>query len=144
LSALIWVAAREVVRMAVMNCPKCQGRLRVPDNIPARKVKCPACGTVFAVGGDATPAPGPGPRGGPERPAKPSDLLSRQGQDYEVLDDEPPPTPRRPRDDRDDDFDDRPRRRRRPDYDDYEDDYDDRPRRRDDRPGRPSRQLDPG
>jgi hypothetical protein len=33
--------------MPVISCPSCQGKLRFPDDSPARRVKCPNCGHVF-------------------------------------------------------------------------------------------------
>jgi predicted Zn finger-like uncharacterized protein len=32
-----------------MTCPKCSGKLRVPDDLAGKKVKCPKCATVLPV-----------------------------------------------------------------------------------------------
>ena len=33
--------------MPIITCPKCQGKLRFPDDSPPRRVKCPTCGHTF-------------------------------------------------------------------------------------------------
>src|SRR5437667_10109585 len=43
------------------NCPKCERRLRVPEDLIGQQVKCPSCENVFTAtaGGEATPPPLP-------------------------------------------------------------------------------------
>ena len=33
----------------LMNCPQCERRLRVPDQLRGQSVKCPTCGTIFTA-----------------------------------------------------------------------------------------------
>src|SRR5437899_1747347 len=33
----------------IVNCPSCEGKLRVPDDLLGRLVKCPTCGTNFTA-----------------------------------------------------------------------------------------------
>src|SRR5262245_41841356 len=40
-----------------IDCPKCQRKLRVPDELIGQAVQCPTCGAMFT----ATTAPSPGP-----------------------------------------------------------------------------------
>jgi predicted Zn finger-like uncharacterized protein len=37
----------------LMNCPQCERRVRVPDELRGRSVKCPTCGTVFTAPSEA-------------------------------------------------------------------------------------------
>jgi predicted Zn finger-like uncharacterized protein len=74
------------------NCPGCGAKVRVPESLLGKSVKCPKCQSVFTA---ENPEPG----------------------FEEVAEDEPRPRRRRPApdeeyDDRGDDYDDRPRRRR--------------------------------
>ncbi len=92
----------------VVNCPKCERKLRVPEELLGKKVKCPTCSETFtataaAGGGEAPPAPVEEPA--PRRP---------RDEDFEDLD---RPSRRPPRRDDDRDLDEpRPRRRPRGDY----------------------------
>jgi predicted Zn finger-like uncharacterized protein len=90
----------------IVNCPQCDRKLRVPDELLGKKVKCPTCGNTFnAEVEELSPAPPPAPRPEPRSPLG------------------PPPGARRPREYDEDDEDDeedqrkaalgRPRRRRR-------------------------------
>lgn len=112
--------------MPVITCPKCQGKLRFPDDSPARRVKCPTCGNVF-MSTDGIDPKDPTVRA-TDRPDLPKARDSRGEFDLPMDDD------RRSRR-RDDDDDDR-RSRRRDEDDDRRsrrrDDDDDRDRRRDD------------
>jgi len=46
----------------IVNCPACDRKLRVPDDLIGQLVKCPTCGTTFtAAVADTPPAPGPPP-----------------------------------------------------------------------------------
>lgn len=90
--------------MAIVECPNCQGKLRLPDDSSPRRVKCPTCGRVFSAAAE----PGPSRR-------SPDSRADRRRDDEDDR-------PRRRR--LDDEDDDRAARRR------YDDDEDDRPRRR--------------
>jgi hypothetical protein len=115
--------------MPVITCPKCQGKLRFPDDSPPRRVKCPTCGHVFL----STEGLPPGSLAAPPPPNTAADRDKRDSRADFADDDD-----RRRR--RRDDDDDRDRRdRRRDEDDDYvrsrrrrDDDYDDGRRRRDD------------
>ncbi len=111
-----------------IQCPQCQRKLSVPDNLVGRRVKCPSCGEGFqaAQTQPRKPPPPPPKDAISSAPTKPPPLS-----DYEVID-EPEyeklrPPRRRPRDD-EEDQDDRPARSRRPRDDD--EDEDERPARR--------------
>ncbi|HZT82466.1 MAG TPA: MJ0042-type zinc finger domain-containing protein [Gemmataceae bacterium] len=97
---------------SVISCPKCERKLRVPDDLLGTDVKCPTCGETFTApttNGTAPP---------PDEPP-PARASRRTGR----MPDEERPSRRR----EDDDFpEDRPSRRRR------EDDEDRPSRRRDD------------
>lgn len=44
----------------IVNCPQCDRKLRVPDNLLGQAVKCPTCGTTFtATPSSAPPEPPP-------------------------------------------------------------------------------------
>lgn len=130
----------------LVNCPHCDKKLRVPDNLLGKAVKCPTCTKTFTAEaeGSAPPpreeeqAPAPPPRRRPveeesvedsprrRRPAdeEEEERPSRRSKARDEDDEEDRPS-RRPRA-RDDEEDDRPRRRGR----DEDDEDDDRPRRR--------------
>jgi hypothetical protein len=108
--------------MPVITCPKCKGKLRFPDDSPARRVKCPTCGNVFLS------SDGIDPNDPLAKAASRQDLPrardSRGEFDLPMDDDD------RPRRSRDDDDRGRPSRRR--DDDDDSDRGRGRSRRRDD------------
>jgi predicted Zn finger-like uncharacterized protein len=86
-----------------IHCPKCNGRLRVPEERQGRKVKCPKCQSIFT-------APEPVSEEVPPEPAA-AVLPSSPAED--AIEEEPPRR-RRARaveDEEDDEEDDRPRRR---------------------------------
>jgi hypothetical protein len=90
----------------VVNCPKCERKLRIPEELLGKKVKCPTCSETFtataAAGGAAPPPPEDEP---PPRPRPPRD------EDFQA-EDRPSRRPRRDEDiDRDRDDEPRPRRR---------------------------------
>jgi hypothetical protein len=96
------------------ECSSCGSKLKIPDNMLGRKVKCPKCGTITVVDGRDEP-PSAGVRAARDdaedlSPVR-SPAPSRRDNDYD--DDRPS---RRPRDD---DYD---KDRRRPRDDDYDDD----------------------
>ena len=39
----------------LVNCPSCNGPLRVTDELMGRKVRCPACQTIFEAAGPSAP-----------------------------------------------------------------------------------------
>ena len=45
----------------VTSCPQCQRKLRVPDELLGKKVKCPGCGLTFTAMADSPGAPPPSP-----------------------------------------------------------------------------------
>lgn len=55
--------------MAPLNCPSCQRKLQVPEAARGRKIKCPACATVFTALAAAAPSPPPPKRPTAARPA---------------------------------------------------------------------------
>jgi predicted Zn finger-like uncharacterized protein len=115
----------------LVSCPECQRKLRVPEDLLHKLVKCPTCGQTFTADPAALPPPPPPPE---DRPARPSKVSRDDDEDEEDDEDRSRRRRRSSRRDRDDeDDDDRPRRRRSRfsrDDDDVDDDDDDRPRRR--------------
>jgi hypothetical protein len=105
----------------IITCPDCDRKLRVPDNLLGKKVKCPGCSVMFTAGAGGAPS-----------------KVSRPAPPPEERIEEPPEERRRDSVVRRDDYDDRRSRRRDDDYDDRrsrrrDDDYDDDRRfRRDD------------
>jgi predicted Zn finger-like uncharacterized protein len=81
----------------IVDCPECNGRFKVRDELAGRRVKCPKCGDTVTVPDEEEPAVA----AGPPRRSRPR----AADDDYE--DDRP--RRRRPRDDDDDDDYDRPR-----------------------------------
>src|SRR6266567_2368971 len=59
----------------IVDCPSCDRKLRVPDELLGEKVKCPTCGGTFdaVLPGSAAPAPPPPapPAPAPEKGASP-------------------------------------------------------------------------
>ena len=113
--------------MPIITCPKCQGKLRFPDDTPARRVKCPTCGNVFMSTEGADPS-----TASPTAPPKPADSRSEFTSDGDRS---------RRRRDEDDDRD-RDRRSRRRNDDDDDRDRDRRSRRRNDDDDRRPRRRD--
>ncbi len=113
----------------VVSCPDCQRKLRVPNELVGKLVKCPTCGQTFTAD-PAAQAPPPPPPSPVEEKAPRTSKVSRDE------DDEDDERSRRPRcalrrdDDDDDDDDDDRRRRRRSRSARDDDDDDDRGRRR--------------
>jgi hypothetical protein len=56
----------------VVDCPQCQRKLQVPENLIGKKVKCPTCGTMFTA--DVGAPPPPPPREEERRPSRRDDL----------------------------------------------------------------------
>jgi predicted Zn finger-like uncharacterized protein len=114
----------------LVSCPDCQRKLRVPDELVGKLVKCPTCGQTFTAD-PATQAPPPDPPSNRTDKVTRTSKVARDREEDDEDDDRPRRRSRSDRDDGDED-DDRPRRRRsrysRDDDDD--DDEDDRRRRR--------------
>jgi predicted Zn finger-like uncharacterized protein len=94
----------------VIECPKCGGKLRVPDEMAGKRVKCPKCAETFTAGGGKSEPPP-----SEEKPAKKTSSISERLSDMQKK------APRRSeRAEREDDYeeDERPRRRSRRDEDD--------------------------
>jgi hypothetical protein len=106
----------------IIACPDCDKKLRVPDGLLGKKVRCPGCGGMFlaTAGGVTGPVTDEPPSPQARRPARPSRS--------EAIEEKPRAPARRPsappRDDEDED--DRPRSRRR----EEEEEDEDHPRRR--------------
>src|SRR5262245_41781377 len=73
----------------LLDCPSCQRKLRVPDNLFGQTVKCPTCGETFTATGST--AAGDGASGETYRPADEGARVERRPPAY-----------------RDDDYDDDP------------------------------------
>ncbi|HEV3082162.1 MAG TPA: MJ0042-type zinc finger domain-containing protein [Gemmataceae bacterium] len=124
----------------LIQCPSCDRKLRVPDNLIGKKVKCPSCSKTFVAAAAEEDLP-TAPLLEEEEPPKavrrkPPALPPPEDEGIE----EPPSRPRRrpapPPEDEDEeemqeeDEETRPRRRRRPLAEEYaEEEEDDRPRR---------------
>lgn len=66
----------------IVDCPSCNRKLRVPDDLLGRNVKCPTCGTTFQANAASEPTlPTPTPTFEPAKPPAPPPLP------------EPPPSP---------------------------------------------------
>jgi len=76
----------------IVQCPACGRKLRVPDELLGKKVKCPGCGGTF-TGEDRTspPAPSAEPKAESKPPA-PSGIAGLDDLNLE-LDEEPAPPP---------------------------------------------------
>lgn len=90
----------------IISCPDCSRKLRVPDNLLGKQVKCPSCGKTFtAEATDASEDPadsmppeqpireGPSRSGSRQRPAEPEEDDDR----FEEADDRDEPRRRRRR-----------------------------------------------
>jgi len=115
----------------MISCPSCKARLKAPENLIGKTVKCPQCQTAIAVKALAdSPAAAP-----PRQAAKPP-RKTEPDETFEDLDERPArkPAARKPRDEDDDDFTEAPPKKgkgRAPadDFDDLGDDTDDQPRK---------------
>jgi hypothetical protein len=141
----------------VVNCTKCQKKLKIPDELLGKKVKCPTCSAVFtaeASEGVAEDKPAPKPAAkkppvedkdddvpAPKAKRKPVDEddedegvsskpSKRKAAADEDDEDEPPKKSSKRKVDDDDDDDDAPKKKSKRRGDDDDDDDDDRPSRR--------------
>jgi len=105
----------------IIQCSACQRRLKVPENVVGKAVKCPICGAQFtatAAEGDSAPPPLPPAddegiqREAPPLPPAKTTLPPLSRRKPEPPDDDEASPRRSRRYDEDDDDDDRPRRRR--------------------------------
>lgn len=84
----------------ILDCPSCQRKLRVPDNLFGQTVKCPTCGEMFTATGSAPTASENAPAAGePFRPAAEGARAERRPSSYrdDDYDDDPEYGERRPR-----------------------------------------------
>jgi hypothetical protein len=134
----------------IIACPQCKGKLKLPEALLGKKVRCPDCKNTFVAGASApvaAPPPLPQFKQGVAAPPirkpapPPAEVLEIDADDL-IVEEEAPrsrgssgnhrrreevtdaPRPRTRRDDYDDEYD-RPRRRKRPREDDYYDDDED-------------------
>jgi predicted Zn finger-like uncharacterized protein len=62
----------EVCMPAIVDCPSCNRKLRVPDELLGRNVKCPTCSTTFqASASPSSVVPPPTPPAKPQAAAEP-------------------------------------------------------------------------
>ena len=107
----------------LIQCTSCNKKLRVPDNLIGKKVKCPACGSTFMAAMEEEELPTAPlieePRPASRRPAPPP-----PDPGYEVISEEPRRRKAPPEEDDETEFEEkrtaRPRARKRPIEDDYE------------------------
>jgi len=102
----------------IINCPKCERKLRVPDNLLGQPVKCPSCGITFTGGpaDEAPPEAAPRPMTPPAMPLPPlSEPQAAPEPPRPTWDSQPPGPQREPEFARS-----RPLRDR---YDDYDDSH---------------------
>lgn len=86
----------------VIDCPSCTRKLRVPDEMLGKKVKCPQCGTTFMAAANGEPEPEePAPR----RSSSVRERPSPEGRRPAVPDEDEDRPRRRPRDEPEDDED---------------------------------------
>jgi predicted Zn finger-like uncharacterized protein len=105
-----------------ITCPSCQRRLRVPDDLLGKLVKCPSCADTFRAA-----ASEPAPAAPPAHEEEPAPPINAQG---EIIRGDVPPRSARPdRDREDDEYADRGPRRRGRDREDREE-HEDRGSRR--------------
>jgi len=110
----------------VISCPDCDRKLRVPETMLGKKVKCPGCQTIFVAkaGGDDEEEDKPAPKAASKSPSK-SPAKSN------AIEETPRKRPAPPPDEEDEEDEDRPARRKsRRDEEDEDEDEDDRPARR--------------
>lgn len=102
----------------IINCPDCDRKLRVPDELLGKKVRCPTCSVMFravAVGGQASVED---PVEEPDEEPAPRRTAAARDERYAAS-----PRSGRRRVEDEDEEDVRPRRRREVDEDDEDDDY---------------------
>jgi predicted Zn finger-like uncharacterized protein len=106
----------------VTECPECQRKLRVPDELLGKKVKCPSCGTTFAAAASEQALPtAPLQEEDTSPPARRKSAPPPEEQ-YEM--EEAPQRRRRAPEPEEDDLDEEP------DDEEEEEEYEERPRRR--------------
>src|SRR4051812_38230307 len=75
---------------AVVSCPACGSKLRLPDELPGRDVRCPRCDATFDAAAPPVGAPAAGPAEPVDGPPSPF------GDAPPPRDAGPQPPPRRP------------------------------------------------
>src|SRR5687768_9105667 len=93
----------------IITCPTCARKLRMPDEMIGRKVRCPSCATAFtalagepgagealadAPAGDVTDVAPESPEGGFLEEPRPSQRRSRRDPDDDDYDDRPSRPPK--------------------------------------------------
>src|SRR5262249_59131010 len=96
------VARKRGAMPEIISCPKCDRKLRVPDDLLGQAVKCPTCGATFTAAGaapepaaPAAPPPRREPEPDPERSARPRRAAPDDEDDYDDYEDERRPRRRR-------------------------------------------------
>jgi hypothetical protein len=112
----------------VTSCPDCARKLRVPDELLGKKVRCPGCKVVFVASADAAPPSPPAPRRPTPAPAR-EERIEQQPRARKAP---PPSLPREEEKDFIEEDENLPRGRRQDDYED-EDGNEDEPRPRESR-----------
>jgi predicted Zn finger-like uncharacterized protein len=72
-----------------IHCPECSRKLRVPDHLLGKKVKCPSCSAIFTAEAPEQPPEPVQPRAARRRPTPPLD-------EEEDEEEQPPPRRRKP------------------------------------------------
>jgi predicted Zn finger-like uncharacterized protein len=111
----------------IISCPECERKLRVPDHLLGKKVKCPGCGTMFTGqgrGAEDTPKSKSRAAAPPEERIEEKPRAGRRPvvppPEEEYEEDRPR---RRRREEEEYDEDDRPRARRRQEVEEEDEDY---------------------
>lgn len=78
-------------------CPACKSKLKAPDNLIGKAVKCPSCAKSILVKAAAS-APAPAPAPAPKKPVKPAPAIEEEPiEEMEPVEDEVAPRPKKRR-----------------------------------------------
>jgi predicted Zn finger-like uncharacterized protein len=124
----------------LIQCPNCKRKLRVPDQLMGKKVKCPSCSTAFTAAAveedlptapliEEEKAPQPAPRRKPP-PPPPEEQVREKSSTPRRRPAAPPPADDDDALDDDAEEEERPRRRRQPIDEDEGEEEEERPRRK--------------
>ncbi len=69
-------------------CPGCKSKLKAPDNLIGKAVKCPSCSKAVLVKAPAAPAPAPTPAAIVKKPARPAPEEVEEIEDVDPIEDE--------------------------------------------------------
>ncbi len=69
-------------------CPGCKSKLKAPDNLIGKAVKCPSCSKAVLVKAPAAPAPAPTPAPIVKKPPRPAPEELEEIEDVDPIDDE--------------------------------------------------------